>query len=279
MQRRSSWAIRLSPWRPRHLATCAHAYALDRARRSSYKTLDEHELRQTRRSGTAFVFGSGKSLLEITDDDWHRIARHDTIGFSQFQKQRFVRVDYHLISEALSVEPYARLFHENSRYAETIYIVQEGWLAHVGNELVGRRLLPRDARLFRFRRVSRGRYSPPSESFGAGLVHGVNSSISTTNFAVVNGWKRIVLTGIDLYDREYFFLPPGASFEGEKPGYTAASLFPGADIVVDYFRRWRPLLERRGVELLVYNPRSLLAEVLDVFSWDRVPSAPETAAR
>jgi hypothetical protein len=268
-ERVTSWKIRTAPWRAANVVRCGRAYLRDRRGRSSYRPLDEDELRATRRSDTAFVFGSGKSLLEIGEADWARIAEHDTIGFSQFQEQRFVRVDYHLISEALNVERYAQLFRENPGYASTVYVVQDGWLAQIGNELVGRRLLPEGARVFRFRRTSRGVWSPPSTSFSEGLVHGWNSSISTTNFALLMGWKRIVLTGIDLYDREYFYLPPGGSFEGEKPGYNAASRFPGADGIVDYFRRWRPLVEARGVELLVYNPRSLLAEALEVFSWER----------
>ncbi len=225
---RQSWSMRLSLWRPRHLLTCARAYALDRLHRSAYPTLDFAELAATGTSHTVFVFGSGRSLLDIQPEEWERIAEHNTVGFSQFQEQQFVRVDYHLISEALDLERYAQLFRENPRYSTTLFGVQEGWLAHVGNELVGRQLLPEGARLFRFRRTLRGRYSAPTTSFADGLVHGWNSSISTTNFALLMGWKRIVLTGIDLYDREYFYLPAGASFPGEKPGYTARSRFPGA---------------------------------------------------
>jgi hypothetical protein len=260
--------VRIQPWTPTNVLRCGHAYVRNGLGRSAYRTLSVEDLLTTRRSDTAFIFGSGKSLLQLGPEEWSRIAEHDTIGFSQFQEQRFVRVDYHLISEALFVERYARLFRENPMYRDTVYVVQGGWLAHVGNELVGRRLLPEDARVFRFRRVARGRYAPPSSAFADGLVHGWNSSISTTNFGLVMGWKRLVLVGIDLYDREYFYLPPGATFEGEKPGYAAHSRFPGADGIVDYFRRWRPLAEAKGVELLVYNPRSLLAEVLDIFKWD-----------
>jgi hypothetical protein len=272
-QRATSYRIRLAPWGPANVVRCGRAYLLDRRGRSAYTQLDEAELRAGRRSDTVFVFGSGKSLLDLDDADWARIAAHDTVGFSQFQEQDFVRVDYHLISEAHDIDRYARLFGENKRYASTVYAVQEGWLAQVGNEIVGRRLLPHGAPVFRFTRTARGVYAPPSESFSDGLVHGSNSSISTTNFALLAGWTRIVLTGIDLYDREYFYLPPGGSFPGEKPGYDARSRFPGADATIEHFRRWRPLLEARGIELLVYNPRSLLAGALDVFSWDRIGTA------
>ena len=252
---------------PRNLVRCSWWYSRDRLVRP-YRELTEDALRATRRSETAFIFGSGKSLLEISLEEWGKIAEHDTIGFSQFQEQRFVRVDYHLISEAVFVDDYARLFRENPLYRDTVYGVNRGFFAHIGNELVARRMLPAGARIFRVGRRSRGIYAPPSTSFERGLVHGFNSSISTTNFAVLMGWKRIVLAGIDLYDREYFWLPPGASVPGEQPGRTPDMRFPNADRTVETFRRWRPILEAGGVELLVYNPRSLLAEALDVFRWD-----------
>lgn len=266
--RLAPWSDRLSPWRPRHVARCANWYARDRIGRRGYERLSESDIRASRRSGTVFVFGSGKSLLDIAPEEWKRIAAHDTVGFSQFQEQRFVRVDYHLVGEAHDVDNYARLFRENPLYASTVYVVQEGWLAHVGNELIGRQLLLARSRVFRFHRRARGRYEPPSESFRHGLVHGFNSSISTTNFAMLVGWKRIVLTGVDLYDTEHFWVPWGQTVAGEKPGRTPDMRFPAADRIVEYFRAWRPLLEARGIDLQVHNPRSLLAGVLDVFSWE-----------
>lgn len=196
------------------------------------------------------------------------MAEYDTIGFSQFQEQQFIRVDYHLVAEALNLGRYVALFRDNPRYESTIYVVQEGLLAHVGNEIVGRGMLPPGSRVFRFHRRARGRYEDPSAGFRRGVVHGYNSSISTTNFALLSGWTRIVLVGVDLYDKEYFYLPWGAPAEGERWGRKASDRFPSADLVVEYFRRWRSVANASGVSIEVYNPRSLLAEVLNVFSWD-----------
>lgn len=259
---------RLRPWRPGHLARCAYWYARDRSGRRAYATLSEDDLRASRRSGTVFVFGSGKSLLEILPDEWERMSEHDTVGFSQFQEQQFIRVDYHLVAEALNLDRYVALFRDNPRYESTIYVVQEGLFAHVGNEIVGRRMLSPGSPMFRFHRRARGRYEDPSDRFRRGVVHGYNSSISTTNFALLSGWMRIVLVGVDLYDKEYFYLPWGAMAPGERWGRKASDRFPSADLVVDYFRRWRSVAEASGISIEVYNPRSLLAEVLDVFSWD-----------
>jgi hypothetical protein len=268
--------LRAEAWHVGHLTHCASWFARDRFGRRAYRILDEQALRATRRSETVFVFGSGKSLLDLTDDDWDQIAEHDTFGFNQFHKQRWVRVDYHLIAEAIDAEEYATSIRENPYYGDTVFCVQAGLLAHRGNEIVGSRLLPERGRIFRFRRRSVGRYAPPSRSFSRGVVHYANTSLNAANFAVLAGWKRVVLVGVDLYDKEYFFLPQGGLNPYDRRG-PASSTFPNAARVVDAFGRWRPVFESMGVELLVFNPRSLLAEVLDVFSWDRSGSVGDVA--
>jgi hypothetical protein len=250
---------------PRSLRHNGSLYALDRLRRRTYPELTEAELLATRASDTAFVFGSGRSLLEVGDDEWRRISEHATISFSEFVRQDFVRADYHLVGEVYDVVEYARLLRDNPRYSDTIVLLQEGWLADDSNALVARRLLRPRTRVFRYRRTSRGRYSPPSRSFSDGLVHGWNTSTSVTNLALLMGFRRIVLTGIDLYDRNYFWLPEGEA----RPTVTSAvdAPFPTSEPVIDLFARWRELLEPEGVELTVYNPRSLLARSLEVFRW------------
>jgi hypothetical protein len=235
--------------------------------RRAYRTLDERELLATRQSDTVFIFGSGRSLLEISGEEWKQIAGCQTIAFGEFHRERLVRVDYHMINEVKDPPSYTRSIRENPCYEQTVFVVQGGWVAHRGNEVIGGRMLPAGAQVFRYRRVARERYAPPSDSFGAGLVHAWNSSVDAANLALLMGWKRIVFAGVDLFDRQYFYLPPGESTPNPDPSWGAFSRFNGADELVELFRQWRALVESRGVELLVYNPSSLLAESLDVFRW------------
>jgi hypothetical protein len=241
------------------------AWTRDRLARSAYRKLDEAALRATRRSETCFVFGSGRSLLEISPEEWARIGEHDVVSLREFPRQHWIRADYHITGEVDFLDEYAARIVANPLYAETVFVVQQGWLAETGNNLVGRRLLPAGARIFRYRRTARGRYAPPSRQFSQGLVHGFNSSISATNFAVLMGWRRIVLCGIDLYDKGYFWLDEGETRSYEKPGIAVDSLFTNAPDIVTTLGRWRDVLEPEGIELMVYNPRSLLARVLPVF--------------
>ena len=232
-----------------------------------YENLTESQLLATRTSDTAFVFGSSYSLNEVSDEMWAEIAEHNTVSFREFPRQDFVRADYHLTAEVDELEPYARRIRENKRYVDTVFIVQQGWHAWNGNDLIGRGLLNPGSRVYRFYRTGRGLYQDPSFRPSDGLVHGYNSSISATNFAIAMGWKTIVLAGIDLYHKRYFWLPPDTTRTYEKDGITHTSRFPNTDRIVDYFRRWREVLEPRGCLLMVQNPESLLAEVLPVYAF------------
>jgi hypothetical protein len=252
--------------RPRHLATLSGAWLRDRRGRRRYRMLSEDELRALRTSETAFVFGSGRSLVDVTEPEWARIAEFNTISLREFPRQQWVRADFHLTGEVDSLDDYARRLRENPLYADTVFVVMGGLYAHMGNELIARGLLRPGARVFRFARSSRWRYAPPSTS-PRRLVHGPNSIFDATNFAYAMGFRRIVLAGADYYNKEYFWLPPGEARPYEA-GVVATEPWPQAATVVEMMGRWRDVMAADDVELLVYNPRSLLAERLPVFRWD-----------
>jgi hypothetical protein len=212
-----------------------------------------------------FIFGSGRSLLDVSESQWTHIAAHNTVSLREFPRQSFVRADYHVTGEVDDLDVYARRLRDHPLYARTIFVVQEGWRATAGNRLIGRGLLPSGARVFRYRRTQRGKYAPPSTDFNRGLVHGHGTIVGVVNFAALMGWRDIVLAGVDLYDKAYFWLPAGETRGYEKPGVTHTSRFTGSDDIVSMLSRWRGILEARGTRLLVLNPRSLLAAALPVY--------------
>jgi hypothetical protein len=250
--------------RPRHVARLATLYAGDRRARGAYRVLDERELAATRTSDTAFVFGSGRSLIEITQEEWEAISRCNTISFREFPRQRWVRADYHVTSEVDELEEYAQRIRENPLYAETVFVVQGGLMAERGNELVGRRLLPLGARIFRYRRAARGRYAAPSRTPRT-LVHGPNSIFDATYLAIALGFRRVVLAGADYYNKEYFWLPPGEKRSYEPEAVDVRREWGATPLILAMMRQWKEELAREGVELSVWNPRSRLADVLPAF--------------
>jgi len=257
--RRFGWWCRTAP-------RCAAALVRNARGRRRYVELSEAELRATRTSDTVFIFGSGASLKEIGADEWRAIgATANTISFREFPRQSFVRADYHVTAEVDDLDEYAARLRDNPLYARTVFVVQGGWPAFSGNNLIGRGLLRDGARVFRYRRVARGRLVPPSRAFRDGLVHGFGSVVGVVNFAYLMGWRTIVLAGVDMYDKRYFWLPADQMRPYEKPGLSVSSRFTGADDIVSMLARWRALFEAEGIGLFVYDSRSLLASALPVY--------------
>ena len=255
------------------------AWALDAWGRRRYRHLSADELRATRRSDTVFIFGSGYSINDLAPAEWEHFSEHDTLSFNWFPHQRWVRIDYHLIREVATddfrpevwrpaLDEYAALLRTNPHYRDSIFLVQRGLLAINGNRLVGLRLLPEGARVFRFTNRARHHVEPPSESFDAGLVHSATSVGTCVNFAYLMGWSSIVLVGVDLYDHRYFWLGPDEEREAiDLPGrgLTVDDPFPAARRMVETLGDWRRVLAEKCVTLEVYNPRSLLAGELPVY--------------
>jgi hypothetical protein len=248
-----------------------------------YHILREDELRSRRRSDTVFVFGSGASLNGLSVEEWRAIEAHDTVGFNWFVHQRFVRCDFQIFGEIGGndldpamwrphIRTYFDLIDSNSRFDHTVFLVQTGFRAINGNRAIGLRLLSPSRPVFLWRRL-RGRVAP-SRSLAEGLVHAHGSLADSVNFAFLMGWTTIVLAGVDLYDRRYFWLEPDELRPDEIRPHAPVPSEPisvelrhnTADTgLVDLLGSWREQFARSGVRLFVYNPRSLLARTVPVW--------------
>lgn len=276
---RAARAARQAYWSSRSFPARVRPWLAARRSLGTYRGLDEPALRATRRSDTVFVFGSGASLNDLRPDELAAISRYDTLGFNWFVHQDFVRCDYHLIRGIPDtdldtkvwrpqVEEYCRLIRESPRFRDTVFLVQTGFRATNGNRIVGLRLLPEGARIFLWRTNTRA--VEPGGTFADGLTHGHSTLQECINFAFLLGWREIVLVGVDLYDRRYFWLPEdeARSVDVRRRAAAGDSHSRAGSGMVVALGAWRRWLEARGVQLSVYNPRSLLAAELPVFRPD-----------
>lgn len=257
----------------------------DRLGRRHYRVLSESELIAARKSDTVFVFGSGASLNALLPDEWEHFAEHDVFGFNAFYNEHWVPVNFHIVRGGVYGELRWRTYAEhiaghvrgNPLYRDTIFLMQDDYLGHMSNQLVGHRLLPEGARIFRYRTTRTERAL--THSFAEGVRHTIGTLEDAVNCAYLMGWRRIVLVGVDLYDNRYFFLPEDqtpavdrrtAGFMGAERDDVRGNRFDDVHStaqagIVEQMSDWAETMSRGGVELAVYNPRSLLAEVLPVY--------------
>jgi hypothetical protein len=262
----------------------------ERAARARYRALNEAQLVATRRSDTVFIFGSGASLNDITPAEWQHIGGHDTFGFTAFIYQQWIKVGYHLIrggiEGSLSWRDYAEDFcaslNGNPNFADTILILQGEYFAMFANQILGYRMIRPGTRIFRYR-TARGE-GLPTRTFAEGIRHNQGTLCDSVNVAACMGWKHIVLAGVDLYDTRYYWLPPDKTFGVDDRGLMVpvdvnhrgnrfdAPHNTARNGIVDTMAAWHEHLKReQGVHLSVFNPRSLLAEVMPVYRIDGAP--------
>ena len=257
----------------RSFITKLNTWILDKSVSPSYyQNLSEKELIASRKKDTVFIFGSGYSLNTISEKEWKFFESYDTVGFSWFVYQNWIRSDFHLIRGISDwdfdksiwksdLKKYFDLINSKSHYSNTTFLIQKGFSAINGNRTVGLKLLPKGSTIFRWEK-SKG--PEPKFNFNEGLTHNNSVLDETVNFAFLMGWKHIVLVGVDLYDRRYFWLPPDKSrLIDTVRNFTYKD--PAKDGKVAFIDKWKKIFEQYNVNLYVYNPKSLLAEVLPTY--------------
>ncbi len=253
----------------------------------NYQIIDNKSLIRYRRSNRVYVFGSGYSLNDLTKEEWAEIEKHDTLGFNAFVRQQWIRVDFHLIrgwreGANLNYNPrhnleLAQLINDSSFYSNTILIMQDEHFAHTSRLLLADTMLNKSSQISYYHTAKKG--PNPTLSMVNGLRHLSGTLTDAVNFAFCLGWQEIVLVGVDLYDTRYFWLEPDKTFSIDyNTGDISQSLTsdrgqrydePHSTVtngVLDEMSQWADYMKSYGVELLVYNPKSLLSTKIPVLN-------------
>lgn len=238
------------------------------------KEVTSEAVYKRKRSDTLFILGSGYSINDLTPGETQEMSKCDTLSFSWTIYQNLIRMDFHMIREISmndlnpslyeqELRTYSEVLKKNPLYENALFILQIGWNAM---RMVIYDYLPPGAECLLYANDKKGTQYPNSE-FKLGLAHGPSTLFDCINFGYLFGWKRIALVGIDLYDRRYFWLKPDeARYDDVINKRNYLDVHNTARETVIWAKRWHKCLRKRGVELFVYNPKSLLAKSIPVFA-------------
>lgn len=235
-----------------------------------------------RMHNTLFIFGSGYSINSISKIEWEKISKSgDTMSLNFFFMGEFLPINYHIIREIApysslkqfieAIHHYFSLLKKNPYFSKTCYFVRFDPISYASTlatffikSLDGKKIC------YYANGLDISKIELPSNSLKY-IPHCGATLIDAINIALILGYKDIILVGVDLYDRRYFWLQENQTRDGDKKrGKTYKDIHNTALNVLEVMKVWYPYLLSKGVKLYVYNPKSLLAEFIPVFSFNQI---------
>ena len=256
--------------------------------KSEANIADIENIKRGRRKDTIFIMGSGYSINDITKEEWqHFIDVGDILSFNYFFKGKFVPINYHICAEMdgppnyglilmnskhrEGIKSYYNEIFSNPCYKDTTYFLRYKidftkapvtialWALFFLKAFKNKQVCP-------YRIVmQKDAILEPSDNIHA-IIH-LNATLSDAiNISYILGYKKIVMVGIDLYDRRYFWLERNETDECDlKRDKMYSDIHSTADNVLRGMAVWNKYLIKKGVMLYIYNPHSLLNKVLPIY--------------
>ncbi len=256
------------------------------------KNLDE-EIKKYKKSDTLFIFGCGPSINEISEDDFKKISKYDSIGFNLFALKKFKTTFYAWQSYSINwlnfLKNNQKYFnemplllrfgsHSNTKDMESnlsflkehnIYYMHE--FPIVSASTIKPSLLmefSRDLGILEFNRISK-------------LIPKFKTSIGIfMPFAYQMGYKKIVLCGIDLKETSSHFYDTSeyknelSKYQYNKVNYqNTEKYFTDRNfskyITEDYVYSMRDHFKRENnVETFVFSKSSILYPNIPLYKFD-----------
>lgn len=264
--------------------------------RHRYTIKSKKELFASKTTRRIFIFGSGYSLNDITDDEWQKIREYDSFGFNgsfHLKKIEFtyllLRAGYETVEGVFEWKPYATYalseINTNPYLKKTTFLFPTGVTSSYTNRIIGDRLWDTNKPIYFYLadRISR----KPHKNLDLGLVQRAGTLCAAISFAVAMKYDEIVLIGVDLYDNRYFWIPENKTVNWspkDRREVLSDHTVRGMSVsdrhntvnngIVEIIKEWDTyLLATRNIKLSVYNKKSLLASSIETFSWNRAESA------
>jgi len=226
------------------------------------------------KSKKIFIFGTGKSILELNQNHFQHIKQFDSIGLNFFVLHNFIPTIY--MFEYISGEDRFQYWASEvekklSKHPTTLYVTSEltlkflkkpqykymqRWIkTHLSDKLLYHKL---------FYTIVRTKQSLPYLIFlnntfiNNGLIH-IKGSLSTAiDFAIKKKFETIVLCGIDLDDRGHFF-------PSDDEGKMHATNLPSKTIKIEEYLKYIFNKYSNKINFFISSKHSTLAKYLPLY--------------
>jgi hypothetical protein len=184
-----------------------------------YTILSPKGILARKKSDTLIVLGSGASINDIADNQWQFIERHDSIGFNFWFVHSFVPTFYHVeyLRDRYGLINYIAIMKQvEKRYRDVPFLMSTntaytGWHPKYRPEVFpqnvklyvypygGVKIVPKD------RSIETLDFSDLTTDLGEAPYIARGSLTTVVHLGFQMKYKRIILAGVDLNNRRYFY--------------------------------------------------------------------------
>lgn len=232
------------------------------------QVLSKQNFKDSKTSNVLVIYGSGSSINDITEDDWKKLDKFDSLSFNWFCKHKTAKVKYFLIREQANIpkrvtksETIKELFRciNEPHYTSTCFIVHD-LRAHSPHahcyiddidQIPGTGIIVAD--------TQKGNLE--QDIFDTGVFHGNTTLMNALHIAKYLQYEKIIFAGIDLYNCEYFWISgPKPRSNIQQKGLSKDDVHPTSKAALDAIKQFK---ERSPhVVLSCLNPKSMLTKVM-----------------
>lgn len=223
------------------------------------------------------IYGSGRSLADLSPDQWSELREYDSIGFNWFVIQRWIHPTHMIVgdirperelnfsSNTLAGTYCKYLSYLDSRYAETAF-----WLTEEQMQLMPE-IRAYKTHIYK-KTTDIGVFSKQGDC--KELYCAKSTLFTALNLAMRLSYKYVIFAGVDLYNYQFFWLRPEESRSPgspDKPNVWAqrssANKHPIHVKTLSFFEENAAWLGSSGTEMYSYNHQSLLLNSKMVKPW------------
>ena len=240
--------------------------------------LDSKKIIQIKKNDTIFIFGAGSSINDISKSEWKKFSLYDTLGFNGTLFLKKIKFTFQLNRQLVKNTNRAflkqlDLINKNKFLNNAIFLMPKGLTSSYTNFFFSKNLWDKKKLFYLFNTNSF--FKKPYGNLDFGLMHKLGTLTDCISFAYYMGYKKIVLVGIDLYDRRYFYLdknktsgtggaPVDVDIHNKKSNVVHQTALNG---IIDLVGEISSFLKKKNVNLLLYNKKSLLNNRLKIFKF------------
>ncbi|MDA9232372.1 hypothetical protein N9O63_00990 [Candidatus Pelagibacter sp.] len=236
------------------------------------------DLKKLKKSDVLFIFGSGHSLNKIKPGEWKKINNFDTLGFNNTIFLKKINFTFHINRETIDMSTknlkiQTDQIGKNRFLKKTIIIFPKGVTATYTNKIFANKLFnfKNNFSFFYTNKIS----TFPNLGLDSGLIHKQGTLTDALSLGYYLNYKKIIIAGVDLYDRGYFFLKKkqtaniyGKPVVIDRDGKKHDDLHSTAENgIIDLIGEWSKFFKKKNINIYIFNKKSLLKKYLKVFKF------------